>query len=81
MSYLKTVPPEEATGNLKASYDTLRAMFDRIPKVYIAQSLRADLLEPVVLYNKRLMTETHGLSRSTKELIAAYVSKLNACEY
>ncbi len=27
------------------------------------------------------MIETHALPRSTKELIAAYVSKLNACAY
>jgi hypothetical protein len=56
-------------------------MFDHIPNVYIGQSLRPDLLELVVQYNKRLMVETHGLPRKTKELIAAYVSKLNACEY
>jgi hypothetical protein len=81
MSYLKTFPPEVATGKLKESYDTLKEMFDRIPKSYVMQSPRPDLLELVVLYNKRLMVETHGLPRSTKELIAAYVSKLNACEY
>ena len=81
MSYLQTIPPEVATGKLKESYDTLKEMFDHIPNSYIGQSPRADLLELVVLYNKRLMVETHGLTRSTKELIAAYVSKLNACEY
>ncbi len=81
MSYLEMVSPEKATGNLKNTYDTLQKMFGTIPKVFIAQSLRPDLLEPVVLYVKRLMIEPHGLNRRTKELIAAYVSKLNSCAY
>ncbi len=59
----------------------LESMFQMVPKVFVAQSLRPDLLEPIVTYVNRLMIETHALSRSTKELIAAYVSKLNACAY
>jgi alkylhydroperoxidase family enzyme len=56
-------------------------MFLVVPKVFVAQSLRPDLLEPMVTYVKRLMVETHALPRRTKELIAAYVSKVNACAY
>ena len=58
-----------------------QAMFQIVPKVFVAQSIRPDLLEPLVQYLNRLMIETHALPRSTKELIAAYVSKLNACAY
>ncbi len=32
-------------------------------------------------FSRKLMQEDHGLSRTTKELLAAYVSRLNACEY
>jgi hypothetical protein len=81
MTYLRTVPPEEATGKVKKAYDTLHEMSGLVPQVYIAQSIRPDLLELIVLYNKGLMAETHALTRRTKELIAAYVSKLNSCEY
>ena len=56
-------------------------MFQMVPKVFVAQSMRPDLLEPIVDYVNRLMVEEHTLPRSTKELIAAYVSKLNACAY
>ena len=79
--YLKTVDAESADGKLKETYDTLQEMFMMVSKVFVAQSIRPDLLEPIVTYVKRLMVEDHGLSRQTKELIAAYVSKLNACEY
>lgn len=82
MSYfLKTTEPEKADGQLKRSYDMLQEMFQTVPKVFVAQSIRPDLLEPIVTYVNRLMIEPHALSRSTKELIAAYVSKLNACAY
>ena len=82
MSYFfKVTEPEKAFGQLKSSYEMLETMFQMVPKVFVAQSLRPDLLEPIVTYVNRLMIETHALSRSSKELIAAYVSKLNACAY
>ncbi len=79
--FLKVTEPDQADGQLKNTYDTLTTMFMVVPKVFVAQSIRPDLLEPMVTYVNRLMIETHALPRSTKELIAAYVSKLNACAY
>ena len=82
MSYFfPTTDPENATGQLKETYDTLTSMFQMVPKVFVAQSMRPDLVELIVNYVNRLMVEDHALPRTTKELIAAYVSKLNACAY
>ena len=82
MSYfLPTVEPDEAKGQVKQAYDTLTVMFQMVPKVFVAQSIRPDLLELIVNYVNKLMIETHGLPRLTKELIAAYVSRINACGY
>ncbi len=82
MSYfLKVTEPENANGQLQNSYEMLQTMFLMVPKVFVAQSIRPDLLEPIVQYVNRLLIETHALPRVTKELIAAYVSKLNACAY
>lgn len=82
MSYfLKVTEPENASGQLQDSYAMLQMMFQTVPKVFVAQSIRPDLLQPIVQYVNRLMIETHALPRVTKELIAAYVSKLNACVY
>lgn len=82
MSYfLPTVEPEKADGQLKSAYDTLTNMFQMVPKVFVAQSIRPDLLELMVNYVHKLMIETHGLSRRTKELIASHVSRINFCDY
>ena len=79
--FIQTQAPENAGGQLQSVYDTLSSIFQTVPKVFEAQSIRPDLLGPLVDYINRLMIETHALPRSTKELIAAYVSKLNACAY
>ncbi len=79
--HLKSIEPEAAQERLQKVYATLQEMFMMVPKVFVAQSMRPDLLEPLVTYVKRLMVEDHALPRGTKELIAAYVSKLNACAY
>ena len=82
MSYFfPTTAPENATGQLQDAYSTLTSMFQMVPKVFAAQSMRPDLMELVVNYVNQLMVEDHALPRSTKELIAAYVSKINACAY
>ncbi|MCG8635518.1 MAG: hypothetical protein MI863_16915 [Desulfobacterales bacterium] len=82
MSYFfPTTDPEAATGPLQETYAKLTSMFQMVPKVFVAQSMRPDLLGPIVNYVNSLMVEDHALPRSTKELIAAYVSKLNACAY
>ncbi|MBL0714732.1 MAG: hypothetical protein JJV98_13645 [Desulfosarcina sp.] len=79
--HLKIIEPEAAEGALQNTYAILQEMFIMVPKIFVAQSIRPDLLEPIVTYVKRLMVEDHGLHRRTKELIAAYVSKLNTCAY
>ena len=82
MSYfIRVTEPENAGGQLQNTYEKLQSMFLVVPKVFVAQSIRPDLLEPLAQYVNRLMIETHALPRRTKELIAAYVSKLNACAY
>jgi uncharacterized peroxidase-related enzyme len=82
MSYfLKVTEPGHGSAQLQKPYDMLHTMFQMVPKVFVAQSIRPDLLEPLVQYVHRLMIEAHALPRSIKELIAAYVSKLNSCSY
>ena len=51
MSYfLKVTEPEHGNGQLQKSYEMLQTMFQTVPKVFVAQSIRPDLLEPIVQY-------------------------------
>ena len=61
--HLETVEPEAAQGTLQSTYATLQEMFMMVPKVFVAQSIRPDLLEPIVTYVKRLMIDDHALPR------------------
>ena len=79
--YIKTIDQEDATGQLKDIYDNLLGSFGMIPNIIKVQSLRPDLLEPLLGFLGALMETQHGLSKTTKELIAAYVSKINSCQY
>jgi len=81
MSYIATISADEAGRDLSKVYGDLNEAFGMIPAVFQSMSLRPDLLQPLSLFVKRLMLEEHALPRMTKELLAAYVSKLNACAY
>ncbi len=81
MTYVAVINPEHAPEDLKRTYTMLEQKFMLVPKVFAALSLRPDLLEPLVQFVVKLMIDDHKLSRGTKELIAAYVSKINSCAY
>jgi len=81
MTFIGTIPVNEADRELGQAYDTLQQAFGMVPGIFQSMSLRPDLLQPLTLFVKRLMVEDHALRRSTKELLAAYVSQLNSCAY
>ena len=69
-------PPRAAALNGK-----MEGLLGMTPRVFVAMNLRPDLREPILDYVDRLLIAESLLSRVTKELIAARVSKLNACAY
>ena len=82
MSYIKTIDPQDAQGSLKETYDKIQQSFGGpVPNILSVQSLRPDLLAASMESYLCLMLKEHALSRTTKELIAAHVSKINSCAY
>jgi len=81
MTYIPVINPENASGSLKSIYNMLEEKFQTVPKIFTSMSLRPDLLEPLVQFVTRLMIDDRQLGRGGKELIAAYVSKINSCAY
>jgi alkylhydroperoxidase family enzyme len=81
MSSIRTISEEEASPELAVTYEEIEEAFGMVPAIFRSMSLRPDLLRPLALFVRRLMIEEHALSRATKELLAAYVSRQNACAY
>ena len=81
MIHIKTLTPTEESRVAKINQKMEEMFGGMVPNVFTAMNLRTDLLEIILQYVKKLMIEDHGNSRLTKELLAAYVSKLNSCAY
>lgn len=81
MSWIKTVPEEEATGTLADLYSQSREKFGHVINLVKIQSLSPETM----LFGKQmythLMTKPGGLSRLQRVLIATVVSKVNGCYY
>lgn len=80
MPYLKTNTPE-TDPVLAGLYQKLTDRMGAVPTLFESMNLRPDLLDALVELWERLMAQQHQLSRTTKELLAAYVSHLNSCAY
>lgn len=81
MSWIKTVPYEEAEGDLRKIYDETKAKFGDVINLVSIQSLRPDTLAFGRQLYRHLMTVPGGLSRLQRVLLATVVSRLNNCSY
>ncbi|MDA3790984.1 MAG: hypothetical protein PF503_21130 [Desulfobacula sp.] len=81
MTYLKMFAPGDDPKMDQINQEMEGLFGGMVPKVFTAMNLRTDLLQTIVQYVRQLMIEDHEHSRLTKELLAAYVSKLNSCAY
>jgi len=81
MTYLKTISAGTDPIIDQINKKVEEEFGGKVPNIFTSMNLRPDLLQTLLQFIKQLMVEDHGHSRFTKELLAAYVSKLNKCEY
>lgn len=81
MSWIRTVPEEQATGLLAQIYDETRAKCGRVINLARVQSLRPETMAIGRQLYRHLMDGPGGLTRLQRVLIATVVSKLNGCHY
>ena len=77
------VEEDAATGAVAEAYADYRVLFGRehVPGILKCFATHPPLLEQMIaLASTLLFTESH-LSRKVKEMIATYISALNACPY
>ena len=81
MPWIKTVPPDEATGRLKKSYDAALSRAGRVFGIVKTMSLAPSVLDASLALYQRIMYAPEGLTRMQRELLATVVSRANDCHY
>ncbi len=81
MSWIKTVPDNEADGLLAEIYDQTSEKFGHVINLVKIQSLSPETMSIGKKLYAHLMTKPGGLSRLQRVLIATVVSKINGCYY
>ena len=81
MAWIRTVPPEEATGPLKTIFDESVTRAGRIYEIVHLQSLNPGVLKAALGMYMAVMYAPSPLSRRRREMIATVVSSINRCHY
>src|SRR5258708_1331887 len=87
MTWIATVPPEEAEGELRAIYRAIGAARDGVaapdglPAIHRAQSPNPRAVRAHLDLYKAVMFQRGSLSRIQRERIAVVVSAANSCDY
>ena len=82
MSWIKTVPYNDATGKLKKLYDRIKGPDDNVDNIMMSHSLRPHTMEGhMALYKNVLHHTGNTLPEWFLELIGVWVSALNECDY
>ena len=77
MAWIKTVPPEEASGLLRQLYAAAVRRAGRVFNVIRLQSPRPRVLRASTqLYMEVMYSRENGLSRAQREMIATTVSRV-----
>jgi alkylhydroperoxidase family enzyme len=81
MPYIRTVPPDEATGELEKDYDAAVARAGRVFKIIEVMSLRPRVLRAFVALAVEILTGPAALSEEDRRRLAYVVSDTNGCRY
>jgi len=82
MTWIKTIPYQEADGKLKKIYDRVKGPNNNIDNVLSIHSLRPhSLVGHMHLYKSVLHNSNNTLPKWYLEVIGVYVSMLNKCDY
>lgn len=82
MTWIRTVPYEEATGRLKTLYDRVKGPGDNVDNIMMAHSLRPHSMEGhMTLYKYVLHHSGNKVPKHFLETLGVLVSHLNGCSY
>lgn len=81
MAYIRSIAPEEATGELKRHYDAAVKRAGRVFNIVRLQSLNPRALAASINLYQSLMLAPGSLPRAAREMVATVVSREMRCFY
>lgn len=81
MAWIRTIPHDQAKGELRREYDTAVRRAGRLWKILELQSLNPRVLHDGVRFYLSVMYGESDLTRAQREMIGTAVSVANACHY
>lgn len=82
MSWIKTIPFEQATGKLRKLYDRVTGPDNNVDNIMMAHSLRPHSMEGhMALYKNVLHHSANTIPKWFLETLGVWVSALNRCGY
>ncbi len=82
MSWIKTIPYEEATGKLRKLYDRVTGPDNNVDNIMMVHSLRPHSMEGhMTLYKNVLHHSANTIPKWFLETLGVWVSALNTCSY
>ena len=81
MPFVRTIPPEEAEGELREIYRAIGGVRGGIADIHQVQSLNPRALQAHLELYKAIVFQRSTLSRVQRERIAVAVSAANQCAY
>jgi uncharacterized peroxidase-related enzyme len=81
MAWIKTIEPDQASGELKAEYDRAVGRAGKVFNILKIQSLNPRTLHASMELYLATMRAPSGLSRAERELLGTVVSWANHCFY
>lgn len=82
MTWINTIPYDDATGKLKLLYDRIKGPDNNVDNIMMAHSLRPHTMEGHMAIYKHVLHHTgNALDKWFLELLGVWVSSLNKCGY
>lgn len=81
MPWIKQIPVEEATGLLKAQFDTALKRAGRVWHIVHIMSLNPRMMRDSIAFYVTTMMGESPLARGQREMLAVVVSFENHCHY
>ncbi|WP_170337785.1 carboxymuconolactone decarboxylase family protein [Ruegeria arenilitoris] len=82
MSWIKTIPFDEASGRLKTLYDRVTGPGNNVDNIMMVHSLRPHSMEGhMALYKNVLHHSGNSVPKWFLEVLGVWVSSLNSCGY